>query len=297
MPKITKKSTGSRRTSPVKNVELENSETTPSYSPRQSAMPGSNLVVTALIAVLAFSTGYLVSQVRTLSGKSTTTAQATQQTTGAQQQPAVKVTEDQVNKIFDTQKLVFGDKNSKLKFVEFSDPSCPYCQIAGGKNPELAKQANFQYKDEGGTYDPPMTEIKNLVDQGKAAFAMVYFPGHGNGELGQQALYCANEKGKFWDVQDLLMSNDGYNLLNNDVKNDKANDQKLVDFLANVVDPSFMKDCLDNGKYKDQLTKDISTSQAYGVQGTPHFLVNTTAYNGAYSFTDMQSTVNAALGQ
>jgi protein-disulfide isomerase len=295
MPKTTKRSI-TKKSAPVRNVD-ENTATERPVYPRPS-MPSSSLVVTVLVAILAFSTGYLVSQVRTLSGKSgtTTTTQATQQTAGTTQAD-VKVSEDQVNKVFDSQKLVFGDKNSKLKFVEFSDPSCPYCQIAGGKNPELAQQANFQYKDQGGTYDPPLTEIKNLVDQGKAAFAMVYFPGHGNGEIGQQALYCANDQGKFWEAQDTLMTNDGYNLLNNDVKNDKANDQKIVDFLANVVDPTALKNCLDSEKYKSQLTKDISLAQAFGVQGTPHFLVNTTAYNGAYSFTDMQATVNSALGQ
>jgi protein-disulfide isomerase len=204
---------------------------------------------------------------------------------------------DQIKKLFNSQKLVFGDKNAKVLFTEFSDPSCPYCHIAAGKNPELSQQANFQYKDQGGTYVPPVTEMRNLVDQGKAGYALVYFPGHGNGQLGQEALYCAQEKGKFWDVHDLLMTNDGYNLLNNDVKNDKANSQKLVDFLANAVDPVFLKDCIDSEKYKAQLSKDTTLAQSFGVQGTPGFFVNSTAFNGAYSFTDMESAVKTALGE
>jgi hypothetical protein len=33
-------------------------------------------------------------------------------------------------------------------------------------------------------------------------------------------LYCAKEKGKFWEVHDLLMSAAGFDLVNNKVKND-----------------------------------------------------------------------------
>jgi protein-disulfide isomerase len=45
------------------------------------------------------------------------------------------VTMDQVKGLFaDENNLVFGDPNSKVLFVEFSDPSCPYCHIAAGTN-------------------------------------------------------------------------------------------------------------------------------------------------------------------
>jgi protein-disulfide isomerase len=290
--------TTKRTTKPVRKIST--ASTAPqlseqAYYPRTAPMQTTTLVIIALVAILSFATGYLFSQVRTLASNKTTPTTTTQQT--AQAQPDVKITMDQVKGLFNSQKLVFGDKNSKLLFVEFSDPSCPFCHVAGGKNPEVAKQTNLTYKDDGGTYVPPITEIRKLVDAGQAGYVQVYTNGHGNGEVGAQALYCANEKGAFWQAHDLLMSNDGYSLLNNDVQNNIANDQKVVDFLANIVDPSFMKDCLDSQKYKDQLSKDQATANQFGVTGTPHFLVNTTAYRGAYSYTDMESTVKAALGQ
>jgi hypothetical protein len=81
----------------------------------------------------------------------------------------VAVTQDQVKALFTDKNLAFGDKNSKVLFVEFSDPSCPYCGIAAGKNPNLNKQAGAQFlmAKDGGTYVPPVPEIKKLVDAGK----------------------------------------------------------------------------------------------------------------------------------
>ena len=53
---------------------------------------------------------------------------------------------------------MFGKKDSKILFVEFSDPSCPFCHVAAGKNPELNKQAGAQFtmEKDGGTYVPPV---------------------------------------------------------------------------------------------------------------------------------------------
>lgn len=201
-----------------------------------------------------------------------------------------------IKDLLNDKNLAFGNKNSKLIFVEFSDPSCPYCQVAAGKNGELNKKIGQQFilKEEGGTYVAPVPEIKKLVDDGKAAFVWIYANGHGNGELGTLAQYCAKEKGKFWEVHDLLMSAKGYDLLNNTVKNDKTQTGVLADFLKNEVDQSEMKACLDSGKYDSKLSEDMAIAQKFGFKGTPSFFVNTTNFGGAYNFTDMQSAVDSA---
>lgn len=256
------------------------------------------LVPVLLFAViaLAFFVGTLWQKVQNLEKgnvSGTTTTTTTQQ--AAQPNPTVDI--NTVKGLFDKDLIKIGDASRKLLFVEVGDPSCPYCHIAGGHDPELNNQVGEQFKlvSEGGTYIAPVPEIKKLVDQGKASFAYIYFPGHGNGEMAMKALYCANEKGKFWEAHDLLMSNAGYELQNTTVKNDKSQSGKVADFLKSVIDPGFLKSCLDSGKYDKRLQDESALARSLGVQGTPGFFVNDTTYPGAYSFKDMQATVDSAL--
>ena len=226
-------------------------------------------------------------------GKTITAQPVAQPSQPAAQPQAPKVTLDTIKALFNDKNLVFGNKNAKNLLVEVADPSCPYCHIAGGHNSALNKQVGPQFTlvSDGGSYIPPVPEMKKLVDEGKAAFVYIYTPGHGNGEMGTKALYCANEKGKFWQVHDKLMSADGYDLLNNQIKNDKSKSGDLSNFLSDIFNSTDMKACLDSGKYDTKLQDDIATASKLGVSGTPGFYINTTNFAGAYSWKDMQSAV------
>lgn len=207
------------------------------------------------------------------------------------QQPTVTL--DAIKALFTKKNITFGNKNSKTLLVEVADPSCPYCHIAAGKNPELNKQVDprFLLESDGGTYVAPVPKMKELVDSGKAAFVWIYSPGHGNGEMGTKALYCAYENGAFWQVHDKLMSNEGYNVLNNTVKNDKTKSKDLADSLADVMDPTTLASCLDSGKYDTKINEDTAIANSLGVRGTPGFFINTTNFAGAYSWKDMKYAV------
>ncbi len=253
---------------------------------------------TFLLIAAAFLIGVLWTEVRYLK-KGYVGPSPSAQTQEAQQAAPSKtnVTLDQIKQLFKDSHITFGDANKKLIFVEFSDPSCPYCHIAAGKNPELNKQVGSQFVmvADGGTYVAPVPEMKKLVDQGKASFIWIYTPGHGNGEMGTKALYCAHEKGKFWQVHDLLMTNAGYELLNSTVKNDKTKSGEIAEFLKSAISVNDMKSCLDSGKYDDHLTKDVEIARQLGSQGTPGFFVNTAFFNGAYSWKDLEPTATQAL--
>lgn len=259
----------------------------------QKTPGGSNKILVILLIAAAFVIGSLWQKNQKLETTAKVQPTAAPQVAGQQapQQPAV--TMDQIKGLFSKDYITFGDANRKVLFVEFSDPSCPYCHVAAGKNPELNAQVGDRFKldTDGGTYIPPVREIKKLVDEGKASYVYIYRNGHGNGELAAQALYCANEKGKFWQAHDLLMSNAGYTLINEKVKNDKANTALVVDFLKSAVDSSFLTQCLESGKYADKLSRDTKVGDSMGVGGTPGFFVNTTNFAGAYSFADMKSAV------
>lgn len=261
----------------------------PLYSTPSAILIGS-LIITFAILVHG---GFIK-----LGGLKAATAQPTPQ---ASAQPAQQptVTLDQVKNAFNKSAIKFGDTNRKLIAIEIADPSCPFCGVAAGKNGELNKQigTRFTLASDGGTYVAPVPELKKLLDSGKASFAYIYTPGHGSGEMGTKAMYCAFEKGKFWEVHDMLMSSAGYDLLNNTAKNDKTKSQEVANFLQSVFDPAAMKSCLDSGKYDKQLQNDVALATSLGVSGTPGFYINATPFAGAYSYSDMEPAVTAALGK
>ncbi|MBI2074962.1 MAG: DsbA family protein [Candidatus Levybacteria bacterium] len=251
-----------------------------------------------LLIIAAFLLGSLTTKVQYLEKSGTaqnTQAAAAQPTTPPQQQapqqPTVNI--DKIKALFNDKNITFGDKNSKNLLVEVADPSCPFCHVAAGLNPTLSAQMGdrFKLEKDGGTYVAPVIKMKEMVDSGKAALVWIYARGHGNGEMGTKAMYCAHEKGKFWPVHDKLMTNEGYTLLNDQVKNEKSKSQELANFLSDVYDASAMKSCLESGKYDNKITEDVATAASLGANGTPGFFINTQNFAGAYSWKDMESAV------
>ncbi len=266
----------------------------------ESARPGLLEKLVPVLMVLsigmAFMVGVLWQKVSTLEKGGVTSGTTTATTAGAQPVAATAVNLDAIKGLFSKDLVKFGDASRKVLFVEVGDPSCPYCNAAAGENhTSTPVGANFKLVADGGTYTAPVAEMRKLVDAGKASFIYIFYPGHGNGEMGMKSLYCANEKGKFWAVHDLLMSDAGYNLMNNTVKNDKTQSGVIANFLKSAVDPGFLKSCLDSGKYDARLTSDQSLATSLGIQGTPGFFINATSYPGAYNWTDMKATVDTAL--
>lgn len=224
----------------------------------------------------------------------TTTSAATAPTGGE----ASAVTQDQVVALAKANgNIVLGNKDAKLVITEFSDPSCPFCHIASGKNGALNTSvgAQFTLVADGGKYVAPVPEFRKLVESGKAAYTFMYSNGHGNGRVATQALYCANEQGKFWDVHDMLFTAAGYSIINDVVKNDVTKAGAMADFLVASIDKNFMKSCLESNKYDAKLTSDESIAVQFGVQGTPGYFINTRKFAGAFSYKDMEAMINAAI--
>jgi protein-disulfide isomerase len=244
-------------------------------------------ILLVLSVGLAFMVGVLWQKVSSLENGGTG-AKTTLNNAAAPAAP--EVTLDTIKGLFDKNVIKFGDASKKLIAVEVADPSCPWCHVAGGENPEILSQMGV-----AAGYKAPVTELRKLVDEGKASFIWLYYPGHGNGEMGTKAMYCANEVGKFWEVHDVLMTNAGYDMLNTTVQNDKAKSQTLADFLKSAMDPVAMKKCLDSGKYDGRLNEDAQIAASLGTSGTPGFFLNTTSFPGAVDYSKMQPAVDAAL--
>lgn len=284
----------------IDNIEDETNftEDTPTeYRQPTVIQKNPNYILIILLMAVSFFSGYLLMKTTSLQ-KSLVDAKAQQgaPAAGQQQAPVTKVSIDKVKPLFADGFIHFGDNKNKVLIVEITDPSCPFCHIAAGQNPELSKQANFQYISDGGQYNPPVPEIRKLVDEGKASLAVIYGTGHGNGKLGMEAMYCAFDQDDFWPVHDKLMNNEAYALLNDTIKNDRAQSQKLADFLAQETDPVAMKACLESSKHESKLVRDEQEiANGLGFQGTPHFVINETIVNGAHDFKDIKAIVDPLL--
>lgn len=228
--------------------------------------------------------------------------------TGTQPAAAEPVLDDEKKKtLWDNSVVKFGKADAKVMFVEFSDPSCPYCHVASGLNINFAgkdtsgNNTRFTTVENGGTYKAPVLEMKKLVEQGKASYIFSYTNGHGNGLIAAQALYCAFDQNKFWQAHDKLMTKDGYNLMNPTENPDYAKKtdaekaalnpvtmKSIVEFLKPVVD---VQACMDAKKFEAKVNEHNTAAASYGVTGTPGFYVNSKFYGGAYSFSDMTSTI------
>ncbi len=262
----------------------------------QTQKSGPSMVLVLLLIAISFFTGFLYFKVQNLEKNAGTAQQlGQQQQQQQQQQPAVKVSLDQIKKLFTKGSLSYGDANRKILFVEITDPSCPFCHVAGGLHSLAIPDDAFKYESDGGVYKPPVPEMRKLVDEGKASYVLLYANGHNNGSLAMQALYCSYEKGKMWESHDLLMTKAGYDLINETVKNDKTKIPDLANYLSSAVDSNFLAECLESGKYAAQLEKDQKIATTLGFQGTPHFFINETAFSGAQDYKMMEATVKSAL--
>lgn len=181
--------------------------------------------------------------------------------------PTPSISSETLQQILNTQKIILGNKEAPVSIVEIADPSCPYCSVVAGNE-------NFLSAPQFSGITPPMPEIKNLVKQGKANYVWIYYPGAGRGDITAQIFYCAHEKDKFFEVHDKLMKGEGYQIATDKLQNNLNNIQVVLDYIKDVVDTDFIKECVNSGKYKQTLSDDIQLAASLGATGTPNFFIN-----------------------
>lgn len=141
-----------------------------------------------------------------------------------------------------------GDADATVTLVEFSDYQCPFCR---------------RHKDQ---VMPDL--LKNFVDTGKLKYVMFEFPlaMHANAKDAAQAALCAGEQGQYWQMHDKMFENQRQLK----VENLKAYGAELG------LDSAAFDACLDNGKYAQRISDDITAGGRMGITGTPAFVVGLT---------------------
>jgi protein-disulfide isomerase len=187
---------------------------------------------------------------------------------GAQQQQAVK------KDVSIDDDAVLGKSNAPVTIIEFSDFQCPFCRTWWKANFEQLK--------------------KDYIDTGKVKFVYRDYPlaFHPMAEPSAQAAECAKEQNKYWEFHDKLF-----------VEQDKLG-QGTVTYTVNDLkkwasqiglDSSKFNQCLDSGKFKSEIAKDVADATAAGVTGTPSFFINGRSIVGAQPYATFKAMIDAEL--
>ena len=145
-----------------------------------------------------------------------------------------------------------GPKNALVIIVKFSDYLCPGCRKAH----EITKSIKDKYKD-------------------RIRWVFKDFPleHHEGADKMAEAAHCANDQGKFEEYQDMLFSSQ------------KVPDfQKLIEYAKNLgLDDEKFRHCLENGKHRSKVEKNLKNGKELGITAIPTFIINGKVISGAPS--------------
>lgn len=164
-----------------------------------------------------------------------------------------------------------GNKNAPLTMIEFSDFQCPFCK---------------RFRDQ--TFDQLKSQY---IDTGKVKFVYRDFPLssiHPNAQKAAEAGECADDQGKFWEIHDKIFEGQSV-WASSGASIFKQYAQELG------LDTKKFNDCLDSGKHKDEVEKDLSDATRAGGQGTPFFIIGNQPVSGAQPFAAFQQAIESQL--
>jgi len=165
-----------------------------------------------------------------------------------------------------------GKDSAKLVMIEFSDFQCPFC-------------ARFRQE----TFDAIK---RDYIDTGKIKFVYRDFPlgFHQYAEKAAEAAECAKEQDKFWEYHDKLYSSQ-----------DEWGATGITGFKKYAeelgLDSGKFNNCLDTGKYREEVAKDLADGSRAGIGGTPGFVIGKTLVSGAQPYAAFRAAIEAELAK
>jgi protein-disulfide isomerase len=158
---------------------------------------------------------------------------------------------------------ILGNPNAKIKIVEYSDASCPFCKVFHN----TMKQVMTTY---GAGGNVAWVYRHYTLDKPDASGRIL----HPNAGHEAQAMECAAELGgndSFWKYANRL-----YEITPSVTGNSpKGLDQKQLPEIAKFagLDVEDFNNCLATGKFKEKVEKDFTDGVNIGVQGTPSSII------------------------
>jgi protein-disulfide isomerase len=232
---------------------------------KDSLWKGAAFVFAALFVISLFTGGFGLGKDGT--GAQTTGAAVAPTNTPPATQPAPPVAAVKVSIDDDP---ILGKKDAKITMVEFSDYQCPFCEKFWSETLPQVK--------------------KDYIDTGKVKLVYRDFPlgFHPNAQKAAEAAECAGEQGgdvTYFKIHDKIFGNQQAI----DVDSLKKYAQELG------LDTTKFNTCLDSGAMADEVKKDQTEGQSYGVGGTPAFFVNGKLISGAQPYAAFKQVIDAEL--
>ncbi len=170
-----------------------------------------------------------------------------------------------------------GPEDAKVTIIEFSDYQCPFCRsfwrdtLNRIKNEYInsGQSVKFVYRDF------PLTNIHPM--------AVKY----------AEAAECAEDQNKYWQMHDKIFE-----------KQDEVGQGTISNFGIEDVkiwaeeiglNGSEFNQCLDSGKYSEEVRKDFDDGSRAGVNGTPTFFINGISVVGSQPFEAFKQIIDGEL--
>lgn len=156
-----------------------------------------------------------------------------------------------------------GDPNAPITIVEYSDYLCPFCA------------RHFQNT---------MPVLQTLIDGGQVRYLFKDFPLlgiHPQAQKAHEGARCAGELGGndgYWLMHDVLFENQ-------QVWGSASMDTHVDAIKSLAAEAGFASEafdeCLDSGRYEDDVSAEVEEGIALGISGTPTFFINGNRLVGA----------------
>jgi len=161
---------------------------------------------------------------------------------------------------------VLGPADAAVTIVQFAEYQCYFCQ-----------------------------KVQPTVDQlmeaypGEVRMVLKDFPlsGHGRAIPAAVAAHCAGEQGNYWQMYDVLLSNQ-----------QALGDADLVRYGQELgIDEQRYRACLTDGRHEASIYDDMAVARQLGVQATPTFFINGVVFPGAQPYERFASLIDRELGR
>ena len=161
-----------------------------------------------------------------------------------------------------------GPIDAPITIIEFGDFECPFCKL---------------FHDE--VYSALMAAYPDQIRFVFRDYAITAV--HPHAQSAAEAANCANEQGKYWEYHDGLY-----------VRQSDLGTELYAELSGSLgLDHNKFVECLNLGRYANEVRKDYGDAVNLGIRGTPTFFINGRPLVGAQRLEAFQAVINEELGK